>query len=91
MAKRPDRAMLSHLVDVYDEIEKESLGMGDPEFNKIDDRLYEAIVESPYRALIKNGEIYLPDFNGLPGEGIIVDPADQEDLDDPTVLNLDQS
>ena len=40
--------------------------------------------------MIKNGDIYMPDFNGSPGEVIVVDPAEQEDLDDPTVLNLDE-
>ena len=45
---------------------------------------------SPYRAVIKNGDIYLPDPNGFPGEIILVDPAGPEDLDDPTVLNLDK-
>ena len=89
MPKPPDRAMLSRLVDAYDRIEEESLGMGDPEFHEIEDQLYEAIVESPYRAVIKNGNIYIPDFNGSPGEVIVVDPAEQEDVDDPTVLNLD--
>jgi hypothetical protein len=44
----------------------------------------------PYRAVIKHGDIYLPDPNGLPGEIILVDPAEPEDLDDSTVLNLDQ-
>ena len=65
--------------------------MGDPEFHEIEDQLYEAIVESPYRAVIKNGNIYIPDFNGSPGEVIVVDPAETEDLDDPTVLNLDEN
>ena len=65
--------------------------MGDPEFHEMEDELYEAIVESPYRAVIKNGNIYLPDPNRPPGEGIIVDPAEPEDLDDPEVLNLDKS
>ena len=90
MPKIPDRAMLSRLVDEYNRIEEESLGMGDPEFHEIEDQLYEAIVESPFRAVIKNGNIYMPDFNGTPGEVIVVDPAEQEDLDDPTVLNLDE-
>jgi hypothetical protein len=31
MAKTPGRAMLSRLVDAYDRISEESLGMGDPE------------------------------------------------------------
>jgi hypothetical protein len=61
MPKTPDRTMLSQLVDAYDRISEESLGMGDPEFHEIEDQLYEAIVESPYRAVIKNGDIYLPD------------------------------
>jgi hypothetical protein len=90
MPRTPDRAMLSHLVDDYDRIAEESLGIGDPEFHEIEDQLYEAIVESPYRAVIKNGDIYIPDFNGSPGEVIVIDPAEQEDLDDPTVLNLDE-
>ena len=90
MPKTPDRAILSRLVDAYDRIAEESLGMGDPEFHEIEDQLYEAIVESPFRAVIKNGNIYIPDFNGSPGEVIVVDPAEQEDLDDPTVLNLDE-
>jgi hypothetical protein len=89
MPKKPDRAMLSRLVDAYDQISEESLGMGDPEFHEIEDQFYEAIVESPYRAVIKNGDIYLTDSNGLPGEVILVDPAEPEDLDDPEVLNLD--
>jgi hypothetical protein len=90
MPKTPDRAMLSRLVDAYDRTEEESLGMGDPEFHEIEDQLYEAIVESPYRVVIKKGNIYIPDFNGTPGEVIVVDPAEQEDLDDPKVLHLDE-
>jgi hypothetical protein len=77
-------------VDEYDHIAEESLGMGDPKFHEMEDHLYEAIVESPYRAVIKNGNIYLADPNGFPGEIVLVDPAEQEDLDDPTVLNLDE-
>jgi hypothetical protein len=91
MPKTPDRTMLSRLVDAYDRIAEDSLGMGDPEFHEIEDQLYEAIVESPYRAVIKDGDIYLPDPNGSPGEVILVDPAEQEDGDDPEVLNLDKS
>jgi hypothetical protein len=90
MPKMPDRMMLSRLVDTYDQISEESLGMGDPEFHKVEDQLYEAIVESPYRAVIKNGNIYLCDENGLPGELVFVDPAEPEDVDDPEVLNLDK-
>ena len=90
MPKTPDRAMLSRLVDEYDQIAEESLGMGDPEFHEIEDQLFEAIVDSPYRAVIKNGDIYMPDSNGPPGEVILVDPAEAEDVDDPTVLNLDE-
>jgi hypothetical protein len=89
MAKPPDRAMLSRLVDAYDQIAGESLGMGDPDFHEIEDQLFDAIDDSGYRAVIKNGSIYLLDPNGLPGENILVDPAEQEDLADPTVLNLD--
>ena len=90
MAKTPDRAMLSRLFDAYDWISEESLGMGDPEFHEIEDQLFDAIVDSPYRAVIKNGDIYLADPNGFPGEIILVDPAEPEDLDDPRVLNLDK-
>jgi hypothetical protein len=89
MSKTPDRAKLSRLVDAYDEIAEESLGMGDPEFHAIEDRLFDAIDDSGYRAVIKNGNIYLPDPNGLPGENILVDPVEAEDLADPTVLSLD--
>jgi hypothetical protein len=90
MAKTADRAMLSRLVDAYDRISEESLGMGDPEFHEIEDQLFDAIVDSPYRAVIKNGNIYIPDPNGFPGEVILVDPAEPVDLDDPRVLNLDK-
>ena len=58
--------------------------MGDPEFHEIEDQLFDAIVDSGYRAVIKNGNIYIPDPNGLPGEIIVVDPAEPEDLDDPS-------
>lgn len=44
----------------------------------------------PYRAVIKNGDIYLADPNGLPGEIIVVDPAEPEGVDDPRVLSLDE-
>jgi len=37
-------------VDAYDRISEESLGMGDPEFHEIEDQLFDAIVDSPYRA-----------------------------------------
>ena len=91
MAKTPDRALLSRLVDAYDRIAEQSLGMGDHEFHEIEERLYDAIADSGYYALIKNGCTYLPDPNGLPGETILVDPASQEDLNDPDVLNLDEA
>ena len=90
MPNPPDRAMLSRLVDAYDQIAEESLGMGDPDFHEIEDQLFDAIDDSGYRAVIKNGNIYLLDPNGLPGENILVDPAEPEDVDDPTVLNLDK-
>jgi hypothetical protein len=86
-----DRAFLSRLVDDYDRIADESLGVGDPDVHEIEDKLYNAIVDTPYRAVIKNGDVYLTDPNGLPGEIIIVDPASQEDLDDPDILNLDEA
>jgi hypothetical protein len=41
--------------------------------------------------VIKDGTIYLPDPNGLPGDSILVDPAGPEDLADPTVLDLDRT
>ncbi len=87
MPETPDRTMLSRLVDAYDRVSEESLSIGDPEFLEIESQLYEAIVESPYRAVTKNGDIYLPDPNGFPGEIILVDPAEPEDLDDPAVMN----
>ena len=90
MRKPPDRALLSRLVDAYDRIAEQCLGMGDPEFHEIEDQLFDAIVDTPYRAVIKNGDIYLADPNGFPGEIILVDPAGPEDLDDPTVMNLDK-
>jgi hypothetical protein len=90
MAKSADRAKLSRLVEAYDRISEESLGMGDPEFHEIEDQLFDAIDDSGYRAVIKNGDIYLPDPNGSPGEIILVDPAEPEDVDDPRVLNLDK-
>jgi hypothetical protein len=61
MAKTPDRAMLSRLVDAYDQIEEESLGLGDPELHEIEDQLYEAIVESRYRNRTRD-----PDARGHP-------------------------
>lgn len=91
MPKIPDRRILSDFVDAYDRIFDESLGMGDPEFHEMEDELREAIVESPYRAVIKNGNIYVPRPNGFSWELIMVDPAEPENLDDPEVLNLDES
>ena len=90
MPRTPDRAILSRLVDDYDRIAEESLGMGDPDFHEIDEKLFDAIDDSGYRALIKNGDIYLADSNGIPGELVLVDPAEADDLDDPTVLKLDE-
>ena len=90
MSQSPHRALLSRLVDTYDRIAEESLGMGDPELHEIEGRLFDAIDDSGYRAVIKNGDIYLPDPNGSPGELILVDHAEPEDLDDPRVLNLDR-
>ena len=90
MAKIPDRALLSRVVDAYEQIAEESLGMGDPEIHEVEEQLFDAIDESGYRAVIKNGNIYLPDPNGLPGETILVDPAEPEDLADPDVLNFDK-
>lgn len=91
MARPPDRAKLSRLVDAYDQIAEESLGMGDPDFHEVEDQLFDAIDESGHRAVIKNGNAYLLDPNGMPGETVLVDPAKPEDLADPTVLNLDAS
>ena len=61
---------------------------GTPEFHEIEDQLFDAIVESPYRAVSKKGDNYLPDPNGLPGEIIVVEPAEPEDVGDPKALNL---
>ena len=89
MANTPDRALLSGLVDDYDRIAEESLGMGDPEFHEIEAQLFDAIDDAGLRAVIKSGSIYLLDANGLPGENILVEPVEVEDLADPTVLSLD--
>jgi hypothetical protein len=62
MAKTPNRAMLSRLVDAYDQIAEESLGMGDPDFHEIEGQLFEAIDDSGLRAVIKNGMIYMLDL-----------------------------
>ena len=51
---------------------------------------FEVDADVGLRAVIKDGNIYLPDFHGLPGEAILVDPAEPEDLADPEVLNLDK-
>jgi hypothetical protein len=91
MAKKPGRAELSRLVDAYEEVAEKSLGMGDRKFHEIDEQFFDAIIESGYRAVIKNGNIFMADETGLPGELIAVDPAEAEDLDDPTVLNLDKN
>ena len=63
--------------------------MGDPEFHEIEDQLFDAIDDAGLRAVIKSGSIYLLDPNGLPGENILIEPVEAEDLADPTVLNLD--
>ena len=91
MSRSPDRALLSRLVHAYDRIAEESLGMEDPVIHETEGRRFDAIADSGYRAMIKDGAIYLPDPNGLPGEIILVDPARPEDLADPTVLNLDRA
>jgi hypothetical protein len=43
--------------------------MGDPEFHEIEDQLFDAIVDSGHRAVIKGGMIYLLDLNGQGFEG----------------------
>jgi hypothetical protein len=91
MMAEVDRVLLARLVDDYDRTAEESLGMGDPDFHEIEDKLYDAIVDSPYRAVIKNGDVYLTDPIGLPGEVILVDPATQEDLEDPISSTLTRS
>jgi hypothetical protein len=52
-----DRAFLSRVVDDHDRIAEESLGIGAPDFHEIEEKLYNAIVETPYRPVIKNGEV----------------------------------
>jgi hypothetical protein len=89
MGKGLDREMLSRLVEAYDQIAEVSLGMGDPDFHEIEGQLFDAIADSGYRAVIKDRSIYLLDPNGYPGENVLVDPAEPEDLADTTVLNLD--
>ena len=91
MPTKPDRTMLSRLVDAYDQISDESLGMGAPEFHDIEHELFDAIIDSGYRAVIKSGNVYMSEPNCSPGELIIVDLAETEDMDDSRVLNLDRS
>jgi hypothetical protein len=38
------------LVDTYDRVAGRALGMGDPEFHEIEERLFDAIADSGYRA-----------------------------------------
>src|SRR4051794_24078480 len=92
MDNAPDRATLARLLDVYDSFAEESdlPSVGDADFLMAGEERHNAIVDSGYRAVIKDGNIYLPDFHGLPGEAILVDPAEPEDLADPEVLNLDE-
>ena len=61
MPKPTDRAMLSRLVDAYDRISEESLGMGAPEFHEIEDQLFDAIVDSRHRNRTRD-----PDARGHP-------------------------
>ena len=61
MPKPTDRAMLFRLVDAYDRISEESLGMGDPDFHEIEDQLFDAIVDSRYRNRTR-----APDARGHP-------------------------
>jgi hypothetical protein len=89
MSKAPDRSFLSRLVDDYDSVAEDSLGMGDPDFHEIEGQLFDAIDDSGHRAVIKDGTIYLLDPNGLPGENILVDPTEPEDQADSTALNPD--
>ena len=90
MAKSADETELSLLVDEYDQVCRGEPRHGRPRFHEIEEQLFDAIVDSGYRAVIKNGDIYLPDPNGSPGELILIDHAEREDLDDPRVLNLDR-
>jgi hypothetical protein len=89
MTNTPDRAPLSGLVDAYDRIAEESPGMGDPESHEFEAQHFEAIAAAGLRAVIKGGSIDLLDPDGSPGDNILVDPVEAEDLADPTVLNLD--
>lgn len=61
------------------------------EFIEMEDQLFDAIDDSRYRPVIKDGNIYLPDPNGFPCEIISVDPAEPKDMDEPAVLNLDKA
>jgi hypothetical protein len=67
MAKPPDRALLFPLVDDYDEISEESLGMRDPEFHVSEDRLFDAIVDTPSRAVRSKLFAFKTRVTGLPG------------------------
>ena len=56
MSRSPDRALLSRLVDAYDRIAGESLGMGDPEFHAIEERLFDAIAENKVVVFVRDDE-----------------------------------
>ena len=71
--------MLSRLVDAYDRIAEESLGMGDTEFHEIEDQLFDAIVDSRYR--IRTGD---SDARGHPEASS--DGSELRDLDKDVAL-----
>lgn len=91
MPKPTYRSLLYALVDAYDRLSKQSPDMRYFYLHEIEDWLCKAIVESGYRAVMKNGNIYLPDPNGAPGEVIFVVPAEAEDLDGSGILHCDKN
>ena len=68
MANPPDRTMLSRLVDAYDrDFGGEPRLWATPSSMRSKDQLFDAIDDSGYRAVIKDGSIYLLDPNGSAG------------------------
>ncbi len=74
------------------EISEESLGMGDPEFHEIEDQLFDAIDRFRLSCRDQEREHLLAGPERACQERIIlVDPVEAEDVDDPSVLNLDKA
>jgi hypothetical protein len=77
------------LLDGDESSSEMSLGTGDPGVHEVEGRLFEAIDDAGLRVVVRNGPIDLPDPDGLPGENVLVDPAESGDQADPTAFNPD--